>query len=204
MVAFFDSLNTSNVVQSETTRALVRVRSIVLVTAIAVAVLAACGGSESESPSESPARESPSATSPSATSSVAEAEDLAEEVSQHYFDALDRLGAILDQDLQVDDLREEVGNLKDEYIALLLPYGYQREEMSDAERDKFGSTMNLAMVLATPPALDKLNVAVASLKGAGETSLANEVLSFNIITQYVFFELLKEQEPQEAERLSIP
>ncbi len=181
-----------------------RVRSIVLVAAAAVAVLAACGGSEPGSPTGSPDRESPSASSPSPSSSVAEAEELAGEVSQHYFDAVARLGAILDQDLPVDDLREEVGNLKDEYIALLLPYGYQREEMSDAERDKFGSTMNLAMVLATPPALDKLNVAVASLKAEGETSLANEILSLNIITQYVYFELLKEQEPEEAERLGIP
>ncbi len=181
-----------------------RVRSIVLIAAVAVAVLAACGGSESESPTGSLASQSPTASSPSASSSVAEAEDLAEEVSQHYFDALDRLGEILDQGLAMDDLREEVGELKDEYIALLLPYGYQREEMSDAERDKFASTMNLAIVLSTPPALDKLNATVASLKGAGETSLANEILSFNIITQYAYFELLKEQEPQEAERLGIP
>ena len=170
-----------------------------LAAAVAASVLAACGGSESEPPSESQARQSPTASSP-----AAKPDDLAEEVTQHYFDALDRLGAILDQSLQVDDLREDVGNLKDEYIAVFLPYGYRREAMTDAERDTFDSTISRAILLSSPPALGKLSATVASLNAAGETSLADEVASFNILTQYVFFELLKEQDPLEAQRLGIP
>ncbi|MDO8617168.1 MAG: hypothetical protein Q7T33_15775 [Dehalococcoidia bacterium] len=128
---------------------------------------------------------------------------MAEEVTQHYFDALDRLGAILDQDLEMNGLRDEVGSLKDEYIAVLLPYGRLREEMPDAERDTFDSTVDRAILLSTPPALSKLSATAASLNAAGETSLAEQVASFNIITQYVFFDLLKEQDPLEAQRLGI-
>ena len=169
-----------------------------LAAAVAVTVLAACGGSESEQ-SGSQARESATASSPAAGP-----QDLAEEVTQHYSGALDTLGAILDQGLPVDDLREEVLSLKHEYIAVFMPYGYRREEMTDAERETFDSTVNRAVLLSTPPALDKLSASVASLNAAGETSLANEIASFNILTQYVFFELLKEQDPREAKRLGIP
>ena len=170
-----------------------------LAAAVSVIVLAACGGGSESEPSDSQARESATASIPASGPQA-----LAEEVTQHYSDALDKLGAILDQGLQADDLREEVGNLKDEYIAVFVPYGYRREEMTAAERDTFDSTVNQAVLLSTPPALDKLSASVASLNAADETSLANEVASFNILTQYVFFELLKEQDPQEAQRLGIP
>lgn len=167
--------------------------------AVAFALLAACGGSESESPGNSQ-----SAGATSGSSSAAAPEDLAEEVAQHYFDALDELDAILSQDPQIDDLRLEVLNLKNEYITLLLPYGYSREEMSGTARDAFDSAINRAILLSTPPALTTLGTTVADLNAAGETSLASEVASFNILTQYVFFDLLKEQDPDEAERLGIP
>jgi len=148
----------------------------------------------------------PSQASQSTTvsSTAAAPEVLTEEVTQHYFDALDRLGAILDQDLQVADLRDQVGEFKDEYIDVLVPCGYRREGMPDAERETFDSAMNRAILLSTPPALSKPSASVAILNAAGETGLANEVASFNIRTQYVFFELLKEQDPEEAQRLGIP
>lgn len=181
----------------EDNAALVKARG-ALLAAVAVAALAACGGSESEPPGG--LQSSPSTT---ASTPAAAPEDLAEEVTQHYFDALDRLGAILDQDLEMNGLRDEVGSLKDEYIAVLLPYGRLREEMPDAERDTFDSTVDRAILLSTPPALSKLSATAASLNAAGETSLAEQVASFNIITQYVFFDLLKEQDPLEAQRLGI-
>jgi hypothetical protein len=76
--------------------------------------------------------------------------------------------------------------------------------MSESERATFDSTVNSAIVLSTPPALDRLSAAVASLNEAGERDLANELSSFNILTQYAFFDLLKRQEPDEAQRLGIP
>src|SRR3972149_4981460 len=78
-----------------------------------------------------------------------------------------------------------------EYIETFVSYGYQREAMSDSERAVFDSRVNQAIVLSTPSALYKLSAAVTSLNEAGESDLANEISSFNIITQYVFFDLLK-------------
>lgn len=173
-----------------------------------ILTLTACGGSGDEAPEGSPATETPT---PTTSAGAASPEELADEVAQHYFDLLDEAGTLSDhlvvslsEGSPLDDLRQEVQRLKDEYISIFVSYGYERESMSESERATFDSTVNSAIVLSTPPALDELSEAVMRLNEAGEGDLANEVSSFNILTQYAFFDLLKRQEPEEAQRLGIP
>lgn len=180
----------------------------VTATVTLIFALAACGGSADNPPQGSEGTQNPT---PTASPASASPEDLADEVAQNYFDALDSAGTLsdqlvvsLDEGSPLDDLRQEVQRLKDEYIAIFVSYGYERESMSESERATFDSTVNSAIVLSTPPALDRLSAAVASLNEAGERDLANELSSFNILTQYAFFDLLKRQEPDEAQRLGIP
>ncbi len=169
-----------------------------VVAGLAVA-MGACGGG-----GEPPTRPGDGGTPATATPASLTPQELGLEVTQHYFEALDKLGTILDKDLPADTLRLEVHDLKAEYIETFVSYGYQREAMTTSDRDAFDVEVRQTILLATPSALDKLSAAVTSLNEAGKSDLANEISSINIITQYAFFDLLKKQEPEEAQRLGIP
>jgi hypothetical protein len=167
--------------------------------------LAACGGGDNGTPADEPGSETPGTNGDATATDVSgSVEELGDEVTQHYFDALDELEALLGRGLPPDSLRTEAQSLKDEYIATFVSYGQLREAMSEADRDIFDARVHLAVTLSTPAALDALNTSRASLIEDGEIALADEIMSFNIITQYVFFDLLKAQEPEEAQRLGIP
>jgi hypothetical protein len=141
-----------------------------------------------------------------ATATVASGDpaELGDQVSQLYFDALDDLETLLARGLSGDSLRPEVQSLKDEYIETFVSYGHKREAMSETDRATFDARVRLAVTLSTPAALDAISTARAGLISDGETALADEIMSFNVITQYALFDLLKAQEPEEAQRLGIP
>jgi len=167
--------------------------------------LGACGGGDNDNPSDEPGSGTPEKNGDTAVTDVSgSVEELGDEVAQYYFDALDELETLLGRELPADSLRTEVQSLKDKYIATFVSYGHKREAMSEGDRGDFDARVRQAVTLSTPGALDTMNTARASLIDDGETELADEIMSFNIITQYVSFDLLKAQEPEEAQRLGIP
>jgi hypothetical protein len=167
--------------------------------------LGACGGGDDANPADEPGNGTPGTNADAAATDVSgSVEELGDEVTQHYFDALDEMETLLGRELPPDSLRTEIQTLKDKYIETFVSYGHKREAMSDADREVFDSRVRLAVTLSTPGALDTMNKAQASLIEDGEKEMADEVMSFNIITQYVFFDLLKAQEPEEAQRLGVP
>ena len=167
--------------------------------------LVACGGGEKDGSADAPGNGTPEANGGGTATDVSgDPTVLGDEVAQRYFDALDELETLLGRELPVDSLRREAASLKDEYIATFLSYGYEREAMSDGDREVFDARVRQAVTLSTPSALGVMSTATASLIADGEKELADEIMSFNIITQYVFFDLLKDQEPEEAQRLGLP
>jgi hypothetical protein len=52
--------------------------------------------------------------------------------------------------------------------------------------------------------IDAMNALLTELNASGEFDLAGEINSLNVLTQYAQFELLWDQEPEEAERLDLP
>jgi len=167
--------------------------------------LIACGGGEEDDSADAPGNGTPGANGDATATDVSgDPTVLGDEVAQRYFDALDELETLLGRELPADSLRTEVQSLKDKYIETFVPYGHKRESMSDSDREIFDARVRLAVTLSTPSTLDVMSATTASLIADGEKDLADEVMSFNIITQYVFFDLLKAQEPGEAQRLGIP
>ena len=187
-----------------------RRRAVVLGAAISIILLlslglVACGGGEDDDSAGAPGNGTPDATgSADATDVSGDPTALGDEVTAQYFEALDELETLLDRELPAESLRTEAESLKDKYIETFVSYGYKREAMSEGDREVFDARVRQAVTLSTPAALDAMNTARASLIADGETELADEIMSFNIITQYVFFDLLKDQEPEEAQRLGIP
>jgi hypothetical protein len=167
--------------------------------------LVACGGGDDDDSASDAGNGTPESNGDSTATAVSDdPAELGDEVSQHYFDALDELEALLGRELPADSLRTEVQRLKDGYIETFVSYGYKREAMSEADRATFDARVQAAITLSTPGALDAISTATNGLISVGETELADEIMSFNIITQYTFFDLLKAQEPEEAQRLAIP
>ncbi len=121
-----------------------------------------------------------------------------------YVEMNGRLGDLIEQDLPAEDLRPEIAALKDEYVDVFVEMGYQREAMSDEEVSSFNTTAIIALNAVTFEHQDALKDLVSELNSAGENDLASEITSLNILTQYAQFELLWEQEPEEAERLALP
>ena len=184
--------------------AAVRGAAIAMILVLAWALVACGGGDDDDSASDAGNGTPGTNVDATATAASGDPAELGDEVSQHYFDALDELEAVLGRELPADSLRTEVQRLKDGYIETFVSYGYKREAMSEADRATFDARVQRAITLSTPGALDAISTARNGLISDGETELADEIMSFNIITQYTFFDLLKAQEPNEAQRLGIP
>jgi hypothetical protein len=100
--------------------------------------------------------------------------------------------------------------VKARYIELLVSLGREREAMDAAAKAQAQSTLLMRMIgIEKSEDYRKYNElvtgphSVAKAKTDEEREAAAVVVSMNIITQYAHFELLKKQEPKEAERLGI-
>ncbi|HEY5639783.1 MAG TPA: hypothetical protein VIW01_07000 [Dehalococcoidia bacterium] len=171
-----------------------------LVLLVALTAFAACSGSDDGDG----ATTAPTESNTPAPASDADPEALAREMIDLYVEMNGRLADLIEQDLVVEDLAPEIAALKDEYIAIFVATGYQREAMSAEDVSSFNTTALIALNAESFEHQDALNELVSELNSAGENDLASEITSLNILTQYAQFELLWEQEPEEAERLALP
>jgi hypothetical protein len=175
----------------------------VLIAALAGLTLFACGGGDDD---EDGGDDAPG-SSEAATTAPAEDVDpeaLAQEMIDEYVAMNEELVPLLEQDLPPEDLAPEIAALKNKYIEIFVPMGYQREEMSDEDFEAFNSAAVLALYDVDFEHQDLLNDVLSDLNAAGENDLATEINSLNILTQYAQFELLWDQEPDEATRLELP
>ncbi|MGC9365727.1 MAG: hypothetical protein ACP5FK_01630 [bacterium] len=130
-------------------------------------------------------------------------QELGEQIGEVYFNALEDVTILLAEYPEVDEVRSQVEHLKQENILVLVELGKIREELSD--QDKAIVDMGIMSVL------DSLNDVewyqtysdICSHYVSVDRDFYDLVVSFNIIGQYANFDLLKQQEPEEAERLGI-
>jgi hypothetical protein len=138
----------------------------------------------------------------SGTKTITDPKELGEAIGKNYDEMFDKLIAVLESTDDIDKLKEDVAALKEEYIQIFVEYGKMREELDEADRPKVDSAVlsynrNLDM-----DRFQKYSDLQQELSQQ-DYDLGKMVSSFNILTQYAFFELLKRQEPEEAERLGI-
>jgi hypothetical protein len=129
-------------------------------------------------------------------------DEMGSAVSEIYVKAIADLTRLLQQNASAGEAVQEIETLKEKYVQELIAYGKMRESLEESERSK----MDLAIRLGLNDVYrDQVytNYTESINQYLDNTGLYNLLSSFNILTQYANFELLKQQEPEEAERLGI-
>ncbi|MFH0916055.1 MAG: hypothetical protein V1912_06355 [bacterium] len=118
-------------------------------------------------------------------------------------EAIQRLAALLESKPEAAAVRSQVEQLKDEYIGKLVELGRQREALSTGDRAQAGLRTEAALEAAGDEAWYMSYKTLYENYSGGDQEFANLLASFNILTQYADFELLKQQAPEEAARLGV-
>ncbi len=129
-------------------------------------------------------------------------EELGGEIALNYVEMMEELSSILSAQPDADDLKPQLADLKDKYIEIFVELGKYRSEMIEQDQSIVDSALWSGI-----QELDSGVWNIISQAGSEywniDMEVSNEIASFNVITQYAFYELLKQQMPEEAERLGI-
>lgn len=102
------------------------------------------------------------------------------------------------------ELKKKVADLKEETIQNLLPFGREHAKQPEADKKSWNRKFTEKMgLLSTNKAWDNTMNTCYRHYVSLDYQFASEIASFNTITQYADFGLLKLQNPAEAERLGI-
>lgn len=162
----------------------------------------------SDDESESPEEESEAGDEDDGDEVAAEGalggRELGDQVFQRYNEALRELATTLEGFPDPATARPQVEALKAEIISDMVALGRQRENLSEAEQREFSMGLSIGMMNnPDQEAWDAYNEAFEHYNEV-DSDFAQVLSSFNIITQYSQFDLLREQEPEEADRLGLP
>ncbi|MDD3738661.1 MAG: hypothetical protein PHP31_05145 [Lentimicrobiaceae bacterium] len=132
-------------------------------------------------------------------------ESLAKMIVTIYDEAMTEMVEILEKYPQANnEMKVEFENLYESTIQKLLPIGKVIDQKDDATKDEIGSLAFVEVVRLEMPqkAIDLYNPRMSEIREF-DSELNSKMVAMNIITQYAFFDLLKKQNPEEAERLGI-
>ena len=125
-------------------------------------------------------------------------------VGQTYCDAIVSLASLIDVHLaDPTRLEAETTALKEEVIATLVRQGRARAALTVDERVRVDAVTATEIQRVDPQAWQTMSSAIMTLMFTHHT-LSQTLSSFNVITQYAAFELLRVQHPDEADRLGLP
>jgi hypothetical protein len=179
--------------------------ALVVLAALALVLASACGDDSGGTLAGPPASPPAGTATAAATAGAPTPGDLAEEM----YEVTARMRAEVDAllranvDTPADVLGPLVAELKERYITEFVAIGWKREAFDMAGRAAFDSAF-LRLLAANPqPDLEPYNVLTRRLHEE-RSPVAQEISSLNILTQYAFFDLLRRQEPGEADRLGLP
>lgn len=156
----------------------------------AALLMASCGGGGEEAGSNGAADQSSGTTDP---------DELAQEIAGRYLDCMEELEAMVADKPDPEPLREEMAELKEEYIEIFVEIGHRVATHDSETVDEIGRAVMSELYGQDIQWLTEASNHYMSL----DSEVANILAEFNIITQYSFFELLREQSPEEAERLNL-
>jgi hypothetical protein len=165
------------------------------------AAAAGCDGGPAESTAATQAPGTEAATT--TTAAPMTAATVATGVIDTWAEAMQRVVGLLEGTPQPDAIRAEVESLKEEYIQRLIAYGRQRQELTAAAQEEMNSLTFLGMGALSEEPWYKMYMSLYGQYSSGDLEFSNLLASFNILTQYADFELLKRQAPEEAARLGI-
>ncbi|MFC2141868.1 hypothetical protein ACFLR7_02925 [Acidobacteriota bacterium] len=159
----------------------------------------ACGGGEGNAASEKSVQKK---TSPPDQKANMTPEEIGVQVGDLYEQAMSELVGALEERPAVADVKEQIESMREEYIQKLVALGKLREELTAAEKSKTDLQVHLKFnELNKTPMYASFNE--IQMHYFSDRSFHKTIMSFNILTQYASFELLKKQDPDEAARLGI-
>ena len=186
-------------------------RSVVVLVVVGL-LLAACGAPAQPTPASSgnaPAANAPASGSAAQPTAVPEQpkaqtpQELGDEIGKVYVGTLEEVTRLVENQPAAAEVKAKVADLKEQAIQQLVELGKQREALSEADRAVVTSRIGMALSsIGSADWYTQFSEAV-SYYNKEDSDLSAMLASFNIIGQYAQFELLKQQEPQEAERLGI-
>lgn len=177
-------------------------KSILILAALSLTLLA-CRGSGEKSVSSEPAGEAaPAAETRAGSASEMNPAGLGQQIGDLYVQALSEVTEMLKEKPGVPEVRPQVEQLKEKYVQQLVELGRKREALDVSGKSTVDSRiMSKVNSLSREPWYATFNEVQQHY--FHDQDFHKLVISFNIIGQYANFDLLKKQEPQEAERLGI-
>lgn len=163
----------------------------------------ACGGQVEKSKSESgtdmkQVTQEKKKAEPATTQTP---EELGKAIAAVYVDAMKKVIEMGKEHPPAEELKPKLIEYKEECIAKLVAFGKTKQGFTDEQKAKVNSQLRMASREVNSMFTDYSNVINPYLNEDKETY--DLLASFNVITQYADFDLLKKQEPEEAMRLGI-
>jgi hypothetical protein len=164
--------------------------------------LAGCAG-------ELPIPGQTSAISPAATTLSTEAQGavLGKEVAATWSEAMQKLVPLLEGTPPIASLQAPVAQLKEEYVQKLVALGKQIQALDQSQgQTAYDRATDIVAGTADTDWFQSY-VRLYNQYAAGTDQISQDfailLSTFNILTEYAFFDVLKAQDPNEAQRLGI-
>ncbi len=163
-------------------------------------IFSACGGGEEENSGSG--REPEKQVAKSTAKKELSPREIGDTVGDLYLSAMKDIIELLNDKPDASTVKSQVEEMKEGYVQKFFELGQLRENLSDADKGIVDSTLRQKVYAASKePWFDTFNE--IQMHYFSNRDFHKTVLSFNIITQYAAFDLLKKQEPEEAKRLGI-
>jgi hypothetical protein len=127
---------------------------------------------------------------------------LGKAIADKHLEALKQLNALMKDRPEPKDLTPKVEALKEETIKQMVELGRKVEALDEAGKKKADAKVSMAFG-SMPMDVFKPFSEGQQFYAKQDPKLGKTIKDFNIITQYAVFDLLKKQDPKEAERLGI-
>jgi hypothetical protein len=167
----------------------------------AVLSATACGGDDASSSPETGAADSTTSTTVQADEMTPD--ELGDAIGATWSEAMQELVSLLEGQPEAATVTSQVQELKDSYITELVALGHLREALSDSDKAKVDSRTVIALGAAANEPWYTSYMDIYNGYPEDDLEFKNLLASFNILTQYASFDLLKAQAPEEAARLGI-
>lgn len=133
---------------------------------------------------------------------ITDPEDLGNTIADIYEEMYTNLNDLVNQGLSAEELLPELTAMKEDYISQFVELGAIREGMTEGQKQVINQTIHSRFYNLDTDLFNSVNDAIIHYREQ-DNSLANEISQMNILTQYADYELLRDQEPEEAVRLGI-
>lgn len=138
---------------------------------------------------------------------AADPNEIADQVFQIYVDTLVQANTLLADTPPVAEVASKLDEIKEASVAKLVALGREIAAMNDGDRATVEGAVNSAISSMTYKPETKAVYAgyqaVWAAYSKDDKDFFKTIKSLNILTQYAFFDLLRKQEPDEADRLGV-